>query len=1118
MSDRYHQRKVTCPTLPGAYLRREALVSGFSRIINGSVTGFGIETHPSPYKLILLHAPAGYGKTTLLVDFDQNNDLPCCWYFLDNTDIDGITFLNLLLASIRQQFPQFGRDIAPLLQGTSSEHANKPTKTQYFEMIVDMIVAAIELEIPDRFALFLCNYQEINELQEMNNLINYLIQKLPQQCVLVIESRTIPYLDFAQLLANQMIFGIGTEQLRFTAQQIYELVQIQGIGSFTEAEAEQLTRTFEGWIAGILLGTRLSNLQPFQQSLPIPLFSYVVNEVFKSHQKAYAFLKHASILQEMIPVMCASLLEITPKEAQEHLHYLEQHNLFVTHSGERAEVIYTCTPVLRDLFMEELRHEEPELFASLHQRAAELLSVSQKYSQAIYHALEASVNDIAAELIIESSEQMTDQGHAETLARWIDALPDSTKKKYPRLLLIRANTYLRQGHDHQAILLLDEADRSVKVLASRESFLDAQQLPVLRAELTIARSRILFQQREYQQSLLVSQQILATLPADEGMLRADAHMRLGLCNILLGDFNAGIVQIQKALQLWGRHTIRHQTADGHSMLANAYSLLGSFALAEHHITRARACWDQLHDIWGKIDNLIRLGALKICQGIFEEAETILQEALTLARGPIHFQRGQAYALGCLGTLYQRQERYERALEVTEEALSLARQINDEFLINDSLCDLAMIYLLMEDLATATLLISEVEIQNTSGDSVGYKSVTRDLIYGTIYLHQQQYSQAWPYLSKSEAILGKIGLKQEHLQALLRLADYHLAHGQIAEVVNYTETATSIASISEGYEQLMHIELRHLPKLYQAIKVRSELAQPRAFLHLDPLPQLLLPVPEPRPVVSVQPTLAQPVSQRSSEIIPVNTPKLTILALGEPSIYLQKELITRWRMPRAMELCFYLLDCARPVRKEQIISALWPDADEQTTRTFYSTIHYLRQALGGESIIVAKGGSYALKLDALYANEILYDILAFEDYQARARQAFSNEQSTDAKKFYLMMIDLYRGDYVQSFYSDWCTNRRDELRSSYMEARQQLAQLAWRAEQLEECIVHWQHMLAIDNWLEEAHYGLMRCYARQGKRGLALRQYQRCKDILGKEFGTSPKASIQNFYQRLMGSP
>ena len=114
-----------------------------------------------------------------------------------------------------------------------------------------------------------------------------------------------------------------------------------------------------------------------------------------------------------------------------------------------------------------------------------------------------------------------------------------------------------------------------------------------------------------------------------------------------------------------------------------------------------------------------------------------------------------------------------------------------------------------------------------------------------------------------------------------------------------------------------------------------------------------------------------------------------------------------------------------------------------------------------------------------------------------------------------MIELYRGDYVQPFYSDWCTFRRDELRRMYLDARCLLAQIAWRQERFDECALHWQHTLMVDDCLEEAHYGLMRCYLRQGKRGLALRQYQRCRDTLQRELDISPGSAVQNLYQRLM---
>ena len=87
-------------------------------------------------------------------------------------------------------------------------------------------------------------------------------------------------------------------------------------------------------------------------------------------------------------------------------------------------------------------------------------------------------------------------------------------------------------------------------------------------------------------------------------------------------------------------------------------------------------------------------------------------------------------------------------------------------------------------------------------------------------------------------------------------------------------------------------------------------------------------------------------------------------------------------------------------------------------------------------------------------------------------------------------------------------------AAYLEARRQLAKLAWHAEAWSESAEHWRHMLLLDNCLEEAHYGLMRCYVRQGKRGAALRQYQSCQEILQKELGIQPGLALQNLYQRL----
>src|SRR5690242_11073923 len=100
LRDFYVQRKITCPVLPANHLYREALVSQVRHVFVGTEIGEKQEERGFLYKLVLLHAPAGYGKTSFLVDVTRQIDLPFCWYQLDHTDTDRTTFLMVLFASI----------------------------------------------------------------------------------------------------------------------------------------------------------------------------------------------------------------------------------------------------------------------------------------------------------------------------------------------------------------------------------------------------------------------------------------------------------------------------------------------------------------------------------------------------------------------------------------------------------------------------------------------------------------------------------------------------------------------------------------------------------------------------------------------------------------------------------------------------------------------------------------------------------------------------------------------------------------------------------------------------------------------------------------------------------
>lgn len=1104
MQDASFFRRVTNPTLPSVLLRRTALVAQLQEAI---VPHLHANELSMRYKLVLCCAPAGYGKTTLLADFARSTPLACCWYFLDHTDTDPTVFLRTLLASVRHTFPQFGMTLDPLF---ANLHPEDPAlATNLYISSVETLCTALTTEISERFVLIFCNYEEINESATLTDLINFLLKKLPPQATLIIESRVVPDISFASLVIHDEMCGLDSEALRFSAQDIAELAQLQGLPALTAVEAEQLATSFDGWIAGILLGTRVGDTRlrfltqnalhnerlPSLQAKSLAehkrktLFTYVVNDVLKQDTAIYAFLQTISILQQIEPMMCNDLLAIT--NAAEHLIRLEHQGFFLSSYESTSGPVYTCHPVIRDLLSEQLRHREPERFVFLHRQAATLWHARHNDEQTMYHALAIEDYDIAVSLILEASELLLQQGQRETIQRWLHTLPATLQESHPRLLLLQATIALERGQHDVALPLLTKAEALVPTPVDLET-------RPLQASIMILRSKALCQTGQYAQAETLCQQILLHLPKQEQALRAAAEMRLGICANLQGQFAAGITHLQQALHTWANHPPLSQAIDIHNALANTYYLIGSFPLAQHHLTKALDACEQLQDIPGKGSALSLRGLIAQDQGLGAEAEAAFLQALALARTVPHAQRGEAYALVNLGSLYVEQGQYAQALTYSEEGLTLARKFGNRSLANAALADLALSYLFLGDAASALFTVEQMETQAPSAGTVGYERAWHDLTYGMILLVQHRYPEATRCLTEIETALRTTNFKRGYFQAKLRLAACWVAQERTEQAISLLKEVASLLMAHPTYTHLVQSEWKWLPDVLLVVQNHSELAALRAQLGMvEPLHTPKQPEP-PR----VHLPLAEPHSS-----------KLTAYAFGEPSVLLDGQPVKRWRMARAMELFFFLLDQEHPISKESILTALWPEYDEQTTQVFHNTVYYLRKLLG-EACVVFRAAGYRLDLAVCYGEQVWYDVQIFQQQRLEAEQALALGNQLVAKEAFLKMVQLYRGDYGRSFYSDWCTFRRDELRAAYLEARRQLAQIAWNAEAWSESAEHWRHMLRLDNCLEEAHYGLMRCYVRQGKRGAALRQYQACQEILEDELGVQPGQAMQHLYQRL----
>lgn len=1092
--------RVQAPALRHPHLYREDLVRMLSDAIESSDS-----PQNTSHKLILLCTPAGYGKTMLLFDTIKSLSLPCCWYFLENTDTPAI-FLEMLISSIRLHFPNFGMHLDMLLTDMASKAGKQIYGQEDWNHIIDAIIDALDHEISQHFVLAFCDYHTVNSNETITRLMNRLLAYCPQQGTLVIESRVLPNLTLAPLVARRQMFGLGSNRLRFTAQELYELAHLQGFTNFTLQEAEYHVDVFEGWIVGILLNSGLGYTQMYPL-VPSPnekgvmqewltgrqqLSIYVVEEIFSQETEAYSFLKDVCILDQLTPTHCNILLDIT--DATERLRYVEQQGLFVSRGekiGTQDEDIYIFHSILRDLFREELRTQSPKRYQMLHQRLAHYMSEKRDYTHAFKHALLAQEYGLALNLLKYVSPMLIEQDDTLSITEWIDKFPVHISHDNPWLLLMRANLYLMQNEYVMVPSLLD----TISALLSNPTLEeDVTTYLLLQVELKLAYSKLLFYQGEFQSAQELCQQVLDMLPADEGHLRIRAHRRLGVCLIVgSGRIHEGISQLQQALQLSGSQKKEMQTAMLHRSLASAYSWLGNYVLADYHQTRALHVWEKLNESQGIINSLISMGLLKLRQGDIQKAEEELTHALQLARQVYKFKSGEAYALISLGELYCSQTNYTQALVYLEDGLHLARQCGDQYLTHCGLCSLAISYLFTGDIQTCQFFLSQVVLKEQEENS--FESLLYYLTQSMVLLAQQAYHDAQQVLESVVITATYTNVRFLHVHALLLLTICHYRQQQLDEAQHALEKALKLNE-KGNFDFVFTIESRR----YHELSVLLQQARQDNYV------QIVTPIePELQPIVVTHDTLQQNRYSGNS---------LRIQSFGEPQVFIEEIPVTHWHMTRALELFFLLLESSSPLQKEQIILALWPNVmSDQIDTTARTAIYYVRKAIG-KACIISRSGLYSLDLTTIYG-EVQYDVTQFEDHYNRAKVALDSNDVHTAQQSFSHVVDLYKGDYLQPFYNDWCIPRRDQLRQRYMDAHQQLALLAWRRDCWDESLHYWRHLLALDPCFEKAHYGIMRCLLKQGKRELALRQYQRCCQCLADELHTVPGHSTQKLYQRMI---
>ncbi|MCS6839168.1 MAG: hypothetical protein NZ701_00155, partial [Roseiflexus sp.] len=250
----------------------------------------------------------------------------------------------------------------------------------------------------------------------------------------------------------------------------------------------------------------------------------------------------------------------------------------------------------------------------------------------------------------------------------------------------------------------------------------------------------------------------------------------------------------------------------------------------------------------------------------------------------------------------------------------------------------------------------------------------------------------------------------------------------------------------------------------------------------------------------------------------HTSGLTVYTLGALRVYYNDVLIDQWEGVRSRSLFRFLIAHRHmPISKERLAELFWPDSEpELARRSLHQAVYCLRQTfkrvIGDVPVVLFVNDCYLLAPDlALWV-----DSDAFEEAIATARSAWSRGDVERALQAYGRAIDLYQGDYMaEERYEDWAEERRISFQSAYLEALHQLARAHQERKDYPTAIMLSQRALAVDNCDEDAHRVLISCYAAQGLRHLAMRQYQVCVTTLRSQLGLSPSDDLEAFVRRML---
>ena len=714
-------------------------------------------------RLVLVSAPAGFGKTTLLsqrLAAEQRRGSRVGWLSLTAADNDERRFLGRVVDELARGVETFGVEARALLTSDRSVRA---------DAVVGSIVTDLD-QLAGPTVLALDDYHVV-EAAEVHAAVRLLLENLPPQATLAIATRADPPLPLARLRSRDELVELRAADLRFTPGEAAAFLNdVMGL-QLGAAQIAALEGRTEGWIAGLQLAAlslrALDDVDAFIGAFTGShrfILDYLVEEVLANQpEDSREFLLDTSILDRLTGPLCDA---VTGRDdGHQMLEDLDRGNVFLVALDDRRQW-FRYHQLFADSLRARLSAGHPDRVPALHSAARQWHEGRGDLAAAIPHALAAGDSEGAADLVELALPGLRRRREDRVLRGWLQSLPHDVLRSRPLLATFQSWTRLSEGDLDGVEAWLDDAERA---LEAREEVALSRQVPAALAEACRERDT---EARALPATIAVYRAAVAQARGDVGATVTNArralelagprdHLSRGAATGFLGLSAWAKGDLHAAVDTFGE-AVSHLRAAGNVadelgatvVLANMWVSRGDPAHARMLYERALADAERRPDQALTVTGDLHVGLADVLreQGELDAAAAHLHTARELGEGATLLENRHRWYVTMAGVLRARGD-LDGALRMLGEAA--ARHLAGFFPdVRPIAAMAARIRISRGELAQAWHWAREARV--TSSDSAVYLAEFNQLTLARLLIaHARVAGGDSTSLAEADAILGRV---------------------------------------------------------------------------------------------------------------------------------------------------------------------------------------------------------------------------------------------------------------------------------------------------------------------------------------------------------------------------